>query len=310
MIVLAFHLQNIILILVILGLAAFRPRHAKDACIRIVAAWSLAAGVFVAGLWYYPPGFARWGLAAILIVASVVHLSRVRAFDSRALLRLSHFATLASFTLGFALLWQALAGQIQPTMKTIDLAPPMASSSNICVLSGGSSIVLNLHFVTSKSPDGLFEKHSIDFVKHDAWGNRTKRFGLHPQPQNIESYLVFDEPVFAPCRGQVVAMENDKPDHPAGTRFRDRSGSNFVTLRCGRTDVILAHLKQGSLKVALGQQIETGTLLGKIGHSGNTEEPHLHINAQTIANSDQADSYPEPVIMTFDGRYLVRGDCL
>lgn len=306
----AFFLQNLIVILIIIGLAALRSHNTKEACLKIIAAWLLMVGIFVAGLWYYPPSVARWGIAAVLLVVSALHLKRVEPLGSFSIFRISHLATLASSSLGAVLIWQGVAGRVEPPLAKINLAPPMSASSNICVVSGGSTLALNLHFLTSAAPEGQFEKHSVDFVKHDSWGNRMKRLGLHPQPQEIENYLVFGEPVYAPCQGRVIAMENAKSDHPAGRRFRDKSGSNYVTLRCGNTDVVLAHLKEGSLVVRLGQEVNIGYALGKIGHSGNTEEPHLHINAQTVVPDDRNETNPEPVIMTFDGRYLARGDCL
>ena len=195
-------------------------------------------------------------------------------------------------------------------VQSIDLASPFSEASKICALSGGASYTSNLHRLSSALMDAQNEVHSVDFVKHDAKGNRTKRSSLHPQPQDIEDYLAFDEPIYAPCAGEVVAAENGKPDHPAGSQFRDTSGSNYVTLRCDGIDIVLAHLKQGSLNVRLGEEVRRGKLLGKVGHSGNTEEPHLHINAQSVPDDSTNYEAPKPVVMTFQGEYLSRGDCL
>lgn len=38
-----------------------------------------------------------------------------------------------------------------------------------------------------------------------------------------------------------------------------------------------AHLRRGSVRVAVGDRVEPGDLLGEVGNSGNTTEPHLHV---------------------------------
>ncbi|MEZ7171746.1 M23 family metallopeptidase [Sporosarcina sp. OR05] len=59
----------------------------------------------------------------------------------------------------------------------------------------------------------------------------------------------------------------------------------------------MAHMKEGSVAVAKGDTVTTGQLLGKVGNSGNTSEPHLHIHAELDGKG---------VPLTFDGRFLVR----
>ena len=246
----------------------------------------------------------------LLFLASGLHVFRSAGDERLRLLRLSHVPTFVSVSFGALFLWQGLSGRLQPEIKTIDLAAPMQRADGICVLSGGNSLALNAHFLTAGSPLGLKEIHSVDFIKVRAGGFRTRTWQIAPQPKDIGEYLVYDEPVFAPCDGPVLEMKNDHPDHPAGAEYRDTTGVNFVTLRCGTVDVILAHLKRGSVEVSIGQTLKTGDLIGTVGNSGNTEEPHLHIQAQTVLPPESKDSYPKPVAMTFDGRYLSRGECL
>ena len=39
-----------------------------------------------------------------------------------------------------------------------------------------------------------------------------------------------------------------------------------------------AHMRPGSLRVKLGDQVTVGQLLGNVGNSGNSSEPHLHMH--------------------------------
>lgn len=61
------------------------------------------------------------------------------------------------------------------------------------------------------------------------------------------------------------------PAKPAG---------NHVVLGAGSEEILIAHLKKGSVAVTAGQRVQAGQLLGVVGNSGNSTEPHLHIHAQ------------------------------
>jgi hypothetical protein len=39
-----------------------------------------------------------------------------------------------------------------------------------------------------------------------------------------------------------------------------------------------AHLAPGSVSVKVGDRVTRGQLLGKVGNSGNTTQPHLHLH--------------------------------
>ena len=82
---------------------------------------------------------------------------------------------------------------------------------------------------------------------------------------------------------------------------------NHVLLRCGAVDILLAHFRQGSVRVNPGQRVSLGDILGEAGNSGNTSAPHLHIHAQQ-PGPPEAPFSGRPIPMLFDGRFLVRGD--
>ena len=63
--------------------------------------------------------------------------------------------------------------------------------------------------------------------------------------------------------------------------------------------LLLAHLQRGSLRVRAGDDVEPGTLLAEVGHSGNSTEPHLHIHAQR-PGIPAAPLDAEPVPMRFE----------
>lgn len=88
--------------------------------------------------------------------------------------------------------------------------------------------------------------------------------------------------VLAAAPGLVRAVRDGMPDHAQGT-----AGAPDVTGReCGNGVVIdhgngwetqYCHMARGSVAVAPGDSVDTGTPLGRIGLSGQTEFPHLHL---------------------------------
>ncbi len=80
-----------------------------------------------------------------------------------------------------------------------------------------------------------------------------------------------------------------------------------MILDCDGIWIVLAHMKQGSVRVAEGDEVRVGEVLGVVGNSGASGEPHLHIHAQT-PGTVEAPLGGEPLPVTFDGRHLVRND--
>ncbi|MFI5723838.1 M23 family metallopeptidase [Streptomyces cyaneofuscatus] len=68
---------------------------------------------------------------------------------------------------------------------------------------------------------------------------------------------------------------------------------NHVILDLGDgTFALYAHLQRGSLQVKAGDTVRAGQLLGRVGNSGNTTEPHLHFQLMDGPDPDSARGIP------------------
>ena len=72
--------------------------------------------------------------------------------------------------------------------------------------------------------------------------------------------------------------------------------------------VVLAHLRQGSLQVENGDSVQTGDMLARVGNSGNTTMPHLHLQVQTHSDLWDPENRSVPFAFDTDGRVPVRND--
>jgi murein DD-endopeptidase MepM/ murein hydrolase activator NlpD len=136
---------------------------------------------------------------------------------------------------------------------------------------GGRGERRNYHAV---HPD---QRHAYDLARWRRDGTRRGR-GIRNR-----DYLAFNRRVVAPADGTVVAaldgvrdnrpqVEIENPEAPAG---------NHVLIALGGDRyVLLGHLRRGSVRVEAGQRVRAGQPLGRVGNSGNSSEPHLHVHAQ------------------------------
>lgn len=273
-----------------------------------VGALLLAIALTVPALflpWWLPIAFALLGV--LIVAARLPALKRARrsfwpaGIGGRALL------TGLWLVSGTAVFLSALAldGWRLPQDATIDIPLPLGPGTYL-VANGGSREIINPHMMTLATSNERFRRYrgqsyGIDLVEIDAFGLRSR--GL--RPADPAAYEIYGNAVYAPCDGKVVASRNDRPDMTVPAMDRDVMEGNHVLLRCGDIDLLLAHCMPGSVQVEPGDLVHTGQELARVGNSGNSAEPHLHISAQRAAPVSSPFS-GEPIPILFDGQYAVR----
>jgi len=137
----------------------------------------------------------------------------------------------------------------------------------------------------------------------------TWRTALATEP--CTAFVGFGRPLLAPIAGTVVATHDGEVDHDArrspvaylgfalGQARRIRSGiaavaGNHVVIQAepGGPYVLTAHLQHGSLCVSAGQRVEVGELIGACGNTGNSTQPHVHLQAVDSLDWDRANAVP------------------
>jgi hypothetical protein len=99
--------------------------------------------------------------------------------------------------------------------------------------------------------------------------------------KRLEQYYSFGEDVIAVADGIVVSIHDGMPDETPMTimvpRSRSDYGGNNVFLEIApNVFAWYAHLRQGSLKVKVGDTVKAGVPIAKLGNTGPSEGPHLH----------------------------------
>jgi len=166
--------------------------------------------------------------------------------------------------------------------------------------------------VPSHGVDLLGQRYAIDFVgvdeRHrDAFVADWRTLVATEPP---ERFVAFGRPILAPADGVVVAVHDGEPDHAArrsqlalvpymlgqaGRLWKGPAaiaGNHVVVeLRAG-VFAALVHLRRGSLRVAVGDAVVTGQQLGECGNSGNSTQPHVHVQLMDSADLAVARGVP------------------
>lgn len=171
--------------------------------------------------------------------------------------------------------------------------------------------------VPSHGTDRFGLTYAVDFIKVNS-GKRgypthnKNNLGYFFKGIPLESYFCFGEPLYAPFSGEVVAVENSVLDGKKASWFHDQTlairnslffdykrdgfksiAGNYVILKnAEKTFAAFCHLQKDSLTVKVRDIIQTGDLIGNIGHSGNSTEPHLHFQLMDTANIAVAKGIP------------------
>lgn len=134
----------------------------------------------------------------------------------------------------------------------------------------------------------MSQAFALDFVRLGQTGEFFRDDG-----SELEMHCSWDAPVYAPAAARVSHVIYDMPDmspgqtpDPAmmqGDVRRVLGNAVALTHRKGEFSY-LAHLRQGSVQVRVGDHIRRGTVLGHVGNSGHSPGPHLHYHLMTGPN--------------------------
>ncbi|GED71594.1 peptidase M23 [Brevibacillus reuszeri] len=131
---------------------------------------------------------------------------------------------------------------------------------------GGQNVLANYHYAVPS------QRYAYDLIQVK------DGFSYKGDAKKNESYYMFGQEILAPEAGTVVHIVNDVKDNvPVGVMNEAHPAGNVVVIDHGNGEYsYLAHLKEGSVTVKVGDRVAKGDTIGLGGNSGNSSEPHLH----------------------------------
>jgi hypothetical protein len=292
-------LSHLILPTIFLTWLSFGSEKNKiDELIKLLAVFCFSIFIFLYGRWDWLSYYLRIILIILLFIATFKCYNKLRRLTFNTKREFNNWLTLGinssiiiTFSIFNILILQGYFFNQPPVQLTFPL-----QNGIYYVAHGGNSPMINHH--NSKSA----QHYALDIVKLNRFGTRVR--GVYPQ--QLMKYAIFGQPLYSSCNGKVQEKMDGLPDLNPPKRDRKHPAGNSVLIRCQDVDisVLIAHLKSGSIVVEKGNKLREGQLIGKVGNSGNTSEPHLHIHA--IAGTGSSILGGEGVPMIFNDRFLVR----
>ncbi|BBH70102.1 peptidase [Actinoplanes sp. OR16] len=138
------------------------------------------------------------------------------------------------------------------------------------------------------------QTYAVDLLQPSA--DAAPKIGWSVRTRAARAYECFGSPVFAMASGTVVRAADRRRDH----RSRDTwpaliwmmtveafarelggaawiLGNHVIVQHDDGTHAAYAHLRRGSARVTAGDRVTAGQQLAEVGNTGNTSEPHLHV---------------------------------
>jgi hypothetical protein len=295
-------LFQVLVPLLLIGVLAIHRKPNRLMWMLNTVAFGMVIGfMWVSTRWDISSIYLRTLFPILFLVAGIISYRRIRAPKSP----LSKMQTLIGIVANGLLIvlmagfnWFSFQGYSVPD-GTVDLSSPLRGARYV-VLHGGASPFTNGHFRVRP------QNYALDILGLNVLGMRADIFG---DRSDLESYSIFGAELYSPCTGSIAVAMDDYEDLIPPATDAEHPAGNHVLVECEGVEVVLAHMKQGSLRVEVGDSVTVGTVLGQVGNTGNTSEPHLHIHAEQGGEPGVIlDGKAVPI--TIDGRFLVRGDII
>ena len=187
-------------------------------------------------------------------------------------------------------------GKTKEVSGTLPIKSEFAKNTYIFPLRGVSYAGWGASFHTGHRW-AIPEEFALDIARLGGDGLSHKGDGTR-----FEDYYAYGSDVVAACDGTVVEAVNDQPEDPTAMQRPDESQEayfarlqkeqagrlakgttaitgNYVLIDHGKSEYsFYAHLQPGSVRVHKGDRVKSGDVIGKLGSSGNSTEPHLHFH--------------------------------
>jgi len=148
-------------------------------------------------------------------------------------------------------------------------------------------IPINAHAVIS-------QRFAIDWVKLGDDGQT-----YHGDKLDNKNYYAFGSDALAVADGIVTEVKDGIPLNVPGVNSRavpitlETVGGNHVILDIGNgCYAFYAHLQPGSIRVKVGDRVHRGQVLGLVGNTGNSTEPHLHFHISDASSPLGSEGLP------------------
>lgn len=169
--------------------------------------------------------------------------------------------------------------------------------------------ITNLPMSINNHRQCLSQEFAFDVVGQ----SDVKSLALESKPNHISNYYIYHKNVMAIGDGIVIDVgdkfresmmsnPNNYSDEYMANLFKklipeiggiNAACGNYVTIDHENGEFsFYAHLSENTICVKKGERIKQGTIIGKVGNTGNSTDPHLHFQLMDCPNMLEANGLP------------------
>jgi len=197
--------------------------------------------------------------------------------------------------------------EVRPLSDVSVLGPPLRGGPWVMAHGPANPNGHRRSYVPMHGRSAVVQRYAVDYFKVDPEG-----LTYSGEKMKTESYYAYGEDVLAVQDAVVAYVYDAVPEHEAPYAPTGRVAinlqtiaGNYVMLDIGQGRyAFYAHLIPGSIRVKQGDRVRKGQVIGLLGFSGNTPEPHLHLHIGDTVEPLGSEGLP----YVFD-EFDVVGDC-
>jgi len=180
------------------------------------------------------------------------------------------------------------------TAKPIVLGPPLRGENWIAANGPANGSVHRRALIPLNGSTHIAQRFAIDWVQINPNG-RT----FDGDEKDNKTHKAYGNDILAVADGVVAAIKDGIPENIPGPASRavpitpETIGGNHVILDLGGGRfAFYAHMQPGSLRVKVGDRVRRGQVIGLVGNSGNSTEPHLHFHVTDVNSPLESEGLP------------------
>ena len=184
------------------------------------------------------------------------------------------------------------APDVAVTSELVSIGPPLRGGTWLAANGPSPSTGHRRAMIVVESAPHIAQRFAIDYVKIGDVGRTYQGDSL-----KNSSYFAYGTDALSVADGLVRVVKDGIPENVPGSRAvpitLETVGGNHVILDLGGGRyAFYAHLQPGSIRVTVGDRVKRGQVLGLVGNSGNSTEPHLHFHVSDSPSPLGAEGLP------------------
>jgi hypothetical protein len=167
------------------------------------------------------------------------------------------------------------------------ISPPLTGSDWVAANGPSNTSQHRRALIPINGHAHISQRFAIDWVQLNADGKT-----YTGDPSDNKNYRAYGAEIHAVADGVVTQVKDGLPQNTPGAKSLavplslETIGGNHVIMEIGDgLFAFYAHMQPGSVRVKVGDKVRRGQVLGLLGNTGNSSEPHLHFQTCN-ANSE------------------------